>query len=46
MQESANESQSINEFLEHKMPVSKVKRVKYVGRLYRIDFHWKSDPSI
>ncbi len=34
MQEPANEQQSINEFLEHKMPVSKVNRVKHVGRLY------------
>ena len=46
MQESANESQSLNEFFENKMPVSKVKKVKLVGRLYRVDFQWKSDPSV
>ncbi len=31
MQESVNEQQSINEFLEHKMPVSKVNRVKMLA---------------
>ena len=31
MQESVDEQQSINEFLEHKMPVSKVNRVKMLG---------------
>ena len=31
MQETGNETKPLNEFLEHKMPVSKVKRVKLVA---------------